>query len=111
MRSTNFGLSSGKMCERKRIVCKAALVEPASFLPVTANGPPSDGILSCEPNEELNGSGLPSTATPTTGKIVSDAVIPCKCEDPPAKAIIANNPLLDAASAYSCIRLGVRCAE
>src|SRR5210317_137842 len=53
---------------------------------------------------------LLSIGTPITGRLVIDAIMPGKCADPPAPAMITQY-FFSAFFAKSYIRSGVRCAE
>ena len=59
---------------------------------------------------------LPSSAwvfigTPSTGKEVSEAVMPGRCAAPPAPAMITSRPRCSAVDAYWAVNCGVRWAE
>ena len=52
-----------------------------------------------------------STGTPSTGRVVSEAIMPGRCAAPPAPAMITLTPRALAPAANSTSRSGVRWAE
>src|SRR6185503_17496610 len=51
------------------------------------------------------------TGTPSTGSVVLEAIMPGRCAEPPAPAMMHASPRSRACSAYSNIASGVRCAD
>ena len=89
---------------------KPAFIAPSSPIATLPTGIPF-GICTID-NKLSNPFNLRlSTGTPITGIVVNDAIIPGKCAEPPAPAIMTEILLSSAALANLNILSGVRCAE
>jgi hypothetical protein len=86
------------------------LTAPAVPIASAPTGIPA-GICTIESRESMPFSARDSTGTPSTGRVVFEAVIPGRCAAPPAPAMITSIPRSRAVAAYSNNRSGVRCAD
>src|SRR5262249_45278885 len=89
---------------------RAALVAPGAPIAKVATGTPA-GICTMDRSESRPPSALDCTGTPSTGRLVFEAVMPGRWAAPPAPAIITSRPRSRALEAYSNRRSGVRWAE
>lgn len=82
----------------------------APFMATVATGMPG-GICTMEYSESRPPSAFVWIGTPMTGIVVNEAVMPGRCAEPPAPAIITVIPRSFAVFAYSYILMGVLWAE
>ena len=102
--------SSTSESARIRAASSPAFFAPASPMASVPTGMPA-GICTMESSESMPFRALLSIGTPSTGRSVSEAVIPGRCAAPPAPAMITRQPAALAPLAKAYMRSGVRWAE
>jgi len=88
----------------------AAFVAPGFPIASVATGMPA-GICTMLSSESIPFSDVEGIGTPSTGRIVFEAITPPRCAAPPAAAMMQNSPRCSADAAYSEVSSGVRCAD